>query len=61
MNNKVNLTDDELSLIMTSLMMTISAHNKYVEQNGSSGLDLATGEAIEGIKELYNRFNKGYF
>lgn len=61
MNNKVDLTDDELSVIMTSLMMTIAAHNKYVEENGSSGLDVATGEVIESMKELYNRFRKEYF
>lgn len=61
MNNKVNLTDDELSLIATSLMMTLAAHEKYTEQNGDSNIDLATKEAIKGIMKLYNRLNKEYF
>lgn len=61
LNNKVNLTDDELSLIQTSLEMSINTFKKYKEKNGDAGLDFASLEAFEGFKELFARLNKEYF
>ena len=61
MNNNLNLTDDELSLIATSLQMTIMGHEKYVSVNGEAGLDYETKQGIEEMKILFERLNREYF
>lgn len=61
MNNNVNLTDDELSVIMTSLQMSIMSYEKYKEQNGGSNLDFNTRQAVQEMKKLYEKLNKDYF
>lgn len=61
MKNKVILTDDELALIQTSLMLTLTSHKEYVEQYGEEGLDFQTKEGIKGMIELYERLKKEYF
>lgn len=61
MNNKVELSDDELSLVVTSLLMTISGYEKYIQENRESNLDIQTKEVIKDTKILYERLNKEYF
>lgn len=61
MNNKINLTDDELSLIATSLQMTIMANEKYIQMNGEQGLDFQTKEAMKEMRALYDKLNREYF
>lgn len=36
--NTVKLTDDEISLIATSLVTTIASIEKYIERNGKGSL-----------------------
>lgn len=59
MINKLELTDDELSVIQTSLQMTLSSFEKY-EKDGNK-LDLLTQEIKEEMKTLFDKFNKEYF
>jgi uncharacterized protein involved in exopolysaccharide biosynthesis len=61
MNNQVNLTDDELSLIQTALQLAEMSYDKYIQNNGETGLDDETQEAIKGMKDLHYRLNKEYF
>lgn len=61
MNNNLNLTDDELTLIVSSLQITIMGHEKYIQTNGDEKLDFKTIEAIKEMKKLYERLNKEYF
>lgn len=61
MNNKVNLTDDELSLIQTALQLAKMSYEKYIQANGENGLDNETLEAVEGMNNLHYRLNKEYF
>lgn len=55
MDNQLKLTDDEFSLILTSLHMTILNHKKYVEIKGEKGLDFQTKEAIRGMEKLHKK------
>lgn len=61
MNNQVNLTDDELSLIQTALHLAVVSYDKYIQANGELGLDGETQEAIERMNKLHYRLNKEYF
>lgn len=61
MINKVALTDDELSLIMTSLQSTINSYDNYINQNGKEKLDLVTLQALEDMKALYNKIESEYY
>lgn len=61
MKNNVILTDDELSLITTSLQMTIASTEKYLSINGESSLDHVTMEAYREMKKLYERMVEEYF
>jgi hypothetical protein len=61
MNNKVDLTDDELSVIQTSLEVSIRSFEKYIEINGESSLDFQTREAFQSMKKLHAKLNKEYF
>ncbi|MEH6941519.1 hypothetical protein [Bacillus sp. JJ722] len=58
MDNKVDLTDDELSVIQASLQVSILAGENYLETNG---LDYATKGTLEQMKALYVRLDKEYF
>ena len=61
MNNKVNLTDDELSLIQASLQITIASQERYITINGMKGLSLQDLETVKEMKVLHERLNKEYF
>ena len=61
MDNTVKLTDDELSLITTSLQMTIASTEKYLSINGEGSLDYTTMEAYREMKKLYGRMVEEYF
>lgn len=61
MNIKLDLTDDELSLIQTSLQLTMKSHERYTQVKGEKGLDFQTKQAFKEMKELYERLNKEYF
>ena len=61
LDNKVNLTDDELSLITTSLQMTLLGHERYLQVNGEESIDFQTKETIKGMKELFERLDKEYY
>lgn len=61
MNNKVDLTDDELSLVVTSLQMNIMGHEKYVQMNGENTLDAYTEGIIKDMKSLLERLGREYF
>jgi hypothetical protein len=61
MNNKVDLTDDELSVIQTALAITIASHERYITINGMKGLTLQDLEAIKEMQVLYDRLRKEYF
>lgn len=57
--NKVLLNDDELSIIITSLDLSLSGYRKYVS-NGNK-LDKDTARAIEEMKKIYIRLRNEYF
>ena len=59
--NYVELTDDELSAIMTSLQYTINGIDKYIDKNGKGSLDSATLQAAEEMKALYKKIESKYF
>ncbi|PAV30345.1 hypothetical protein CIL05_07695 [Virgibacillus profundi] len=61
MNNNVILTDDELSLIMTSLVFISVSYDKYFEKNGVEGLDNETIDAYSDFKRLHEKLHKEYF
>jgi hypothetical protein len=61
MNNKLILTDDELSAIMTALDMSIMSYERYKKVNGGANLDFETRKAIKEMKELRDKLNKEYF
>ncbi|MFS0878257.1 hypothetical protein [Solibacillus isronensis] len=61
MHNNVNLNDDELSVILTALKMTILGCDKHILMHGESSLDFATKQAHEEMKALEQRLNKEYF
>ncbi|WP_162986435.1 hypothetical protein [Virgibacillus sp. Bac332] len=55
--NNIQLTDDEISLMETSLMLTLASYSKYKKMYGENSLDLETENAIKGMKELKNKLN----
>ena len=59
--NNVELTDDELSLILTSLQITIANSKKYIERNGKEHLDNITLEALEEMKILFGKIESKYY
>jgi hypothetical protein len=58
MNNQVNLTDDELSVIVTSLQMTLMSVEQYEKENV---LDFQTQEVKKEMKSLHERLREEYF
>lgn len=61
MENNLILTDDELSLIATSLMITISSYDKQVELHGTSSLTPAASEALVELKVLQAKLHEDFF
>lgn len=61
MNNKVDLTDEELNAIQYSLQLTITNHNNYVRVNGAQDFDITYLETLTRMREIHKRFNKLYF
>ncbi len=61
MNNQVNLTDDELTLIATALQLAVMSHERYMQLNGEESLDHQSKEAYRKMKTLLDRLNKEYF
>ncbi|MET4562752.1 uncharacterized protein with ACT and thioredoxin-like domain [Lysinibacillus parviboronicapiens] len=59
--NNVELTDDELALMLTSLQITIASSEKYIERNGKEGLDDLTLDALEEMKILYEKMKSKYY
>ncbi|MNW64623.1 hypothetical protein D3C74_429220 [compost metagenome] len=60
MNNNVVLTDDELSVIQTCLLVTIESQKRYMGGNNKP-LDKDSEEALKAVQSLYNRLNNEYF
>ena len=61
MKNNVELTDDELSVIMTALTMTVSSFELHIEKNGTSKLNLMDLQAYSQTKELKDKLQNEYF
>lgn len=59
MNNQVNLTDDELSYIMTGLTMTLMSLERYKEQGNV--LDVEQIIIQKGMQLLQDRLNDEYY
>lgn len=59
--NNVELTDDELSVIVTALQYTITGFNKYVDKKGKDSLDSATLQAVEEMKALHKKIESKYY
>ncbi len=59
--NNVELTDDELAIVFTSLQMIIADSEKYIERNGKEHLDIITLEALEEMKILYEKMKSKYY
>lgn len=59
--SNVELTDDELALILTSLHMNIASSEKYIDRNGKGHLDNTTLEALKGMKILYKKIESKYY
>lgn len=59
--NNVKLTDDELSAIQSSLLMSIKAYNKHISRFGKDSLDNEAVKGIEEMKKVFDKFNEEYF
>lgn len=59
--NQLELTDDELSLIVTSLITTLAGYEGYVKHHGKESLDCETLEAIDDMTTLYKKLDSKYF
>lgn len=59
MNNNVSLTDDELSVIVTSLELTLKSYEGYIEKGNQ--VDVATAQVVKDARQLFDRLNKDYF
>jgi hypothetical protein len=59
MFNNVVLSDDELSVIQTSLQMNLLSLEKYEKQGNV--LDFATQDAKREMQQLFDRLNELYF
>lgn len=59
--NNLTLTDDELSVVMTSLQLTIMGYEKYVDENGKASVDIQTRDAYEDTKKLYTKLKNEFF
>jgi hypothetical protein len=53
--NNLTLTDNELSVIITSLQMSLMSYERFIAENGENRLDIATKNTINEMKELFNR------
>jgi len=61
MDNMVKLSDDELSIIQSSLLLSIKSYEKYMKENKGVKVDSQTLEELETMKKLFERFEKEYF
>lgn len=61
LHNNVKLNDDELSVILTALKMSILGCDKHILLHGESSLDFATKQAHKEMKTLEQRLTKEYF
>lgn len=59
MNNNVSLTDDELSVIVTSLELTLKSYDGYIAKGNQ--VDATTLQTVEDARRLFDRLNKEYF
>ncbi|QPQ35885.1 hypothetical protein [Lysinibacillus sp. JNUCC-52] len=59
--NNIELTDDELSVIMTSLQYTMNGFNIFIDKNGKDSLDSLTLQAVKEMKILYEKLESKYF
>ena len=59
--NNVGLTDDELTLIVTSLVTTITGYEMHIENNGKDSLDHISLKSLEEMKILYKELEAKYF
>lgn len=59
MINNVNLTDDELSVIVTSLELTMKSYESFIQKGNQP--DQSTIKAYEDIKLLFGRLTREYF
>lgn len=58
--NNVELTDDEISLIVTSLITSIASAQTYIQNYGQDKLDDSTQSAFEDMKELLDKLEKKF-
>lgn len=61
MNNKVDLNDDELSLVMTALTLTLFSYTKWINKNGEDNLPLSEKTVRDDMQKLYDRLNEEYY
>lgn len=61
MKNEVTLTDDELSVLMASLELTIMSYEKYIAQHGEITMDFLNRKAYREAKNLHVRLKRIYF
>ena len=59
MNNELNLTDEELTCIITALAMTIKAFGIHEAQGNK--LDYETQIAKTGMLNIYKKLDDEYF
>lgn len=59
--NNVQLTDDELSVIMSSLWLTINSIQRQIDVNGDGSLDVLTMEVFNEATQLHNRIEKEFY
>ena len=61
LTNDLTLTDDELSLVLTGLIVTLQGYEKHIELHGLDSLDTTTKKVINDMKILHDKLNKEYF
>lgn len=59
--NNVELSEEELIVMHTSLHIVLMGYEQQVEANGIDSLSQETKQAIKGVRALYNRFEKEFF
>lgn len=57
----LNITGEELDIIMTAMEITLHSYDKYVAVNGFEKLDFKTVKAHKEMKDLYDKLNYTYY
>ena len=59
--NNVGLSDDELTLTVSSLVATITDYEMHIENNGKDSLDHTSLKSLEEMKTLYKELEACIF